>query len=399
MDMPHTILVVDDEPDLELLINQRFRREIRDRTMRFVFASNGQDALRQLDAQGDADVVLTDINMPVMDGLTLLANLNERYPLLKSVIVSAYGDMANIRAALNRGAFDFVTKPIDFQDLALTLTRSIQEARTKRQAASDHERLVALARELDVARRIQQSIVPTRFPPFPHRTDVAIHASMQPARSVGGDFYDYFFIDEHRLAFAIGDVTGKGVPAALFMAVSRTLLRSTAARGSSPGECLASVSTSLCAEDVGGMFVTCFYGVLDTRTGQIEMCNAGHNPPYILRADGSLERTPEAGGFMLGMFADASYDAATIDLRPGDSLVLFTDGVTEAANTGDEQFEEERLEATLQRLAAAGGQVTAEQIVAGVMADVEQFASGAPQADDITMLVLTWAAQGSVVTA
>ena len=397
--MPHTILVVDDEPDLELLINQRFRREIRDRTMRFVFASNGQDALRQLDAQGDADVVLTDINMPVMDGLTLLANLNERYPLLKSVIVSAYGDMANIRAALNRGAFDFVTKPIDFQDLALTLTRSIQEARTKRQAASDHERLLALARELDVARRIQQSIVPTRFPPFPHRTDVAIHASMQPARSVGGDFYDYFFIDEHRLAFAIGDVTGKGVPAALFMAVSRTLLRSTAARGSSPGECLASVSASLCAEDVGGMFVTCFYGVLDTRTGRIEMCNAGHNPPYILRADGSLACTPQAGGFMLGMFADASYDSATVDLGPGDSLVLFTDGVTEAANPGDEQFEEERLEATLQRLAAAGGQVTAEQIVAGVMADVQQFASGAPQADDITMLVLTWAAQGSVAIA
>src|SRR4051812_35463498 len=258
MDMPHTILVVDDEPDLELLINQRFRREIRDRTMRFVFASNGQDALRQLDAQGDADVVLTDINMPVMDGLTLLANLNERYPLLKSVIVSAYGDMANIRAALNRGAFDFVTKPIDFQDLALTLTRSIQEARTKRQAASDHERLVALARELDVARRIQQSIVPTRFPPFPHRTDVAIHASMQPARSVGGDFYDYFFIDEHRLAFAIGDVTGKGVPAALFMAVSRTLLRSTAPRGSRPGGCLAWVSPPLCAEAVGGLFSTCF---------------------------------------------------------------------------------------------------------------------------------------------
>jgi sigma-B regulation protein RsbU (phosphoserine phosphatase) len=397
--MPHTILVVDDEPDLELLINQRFRREIRDRTMRFVFASNGQDALRQLDAQGDADVVLTDINMPVMDGLTLLANLNERYPLLKSVIVSAYGDMANIRAALNRGAFDFVTKPIDFQDLALTLTRSIQEARTKRQAASDHERLVALARELDVARRIQQSIVPTRFPPFPHRTDVAIHASMQPARSVGGDFYDYFFIDEHRLAFAIGDVTGKGVPAALFMAVSRTLLRSTAARGASPRECLASVSAALCAEDVGGMFVTCFYGVLDTRTGRIEMCNAGHNPPYILRADGSLACTPQAGGFMLGMFADAAYDSATIDLGPGDSLVLFTDGVTEAANPGDEQFEEERLEATLQRLAAAGGQVTAEQIVAGVMADVQRFASGAPQADDITMLVLTWAAQGSVAIA
>ena len=396
--MPHTILVVDDEPDLELLINQRFRREIRDRTMRFVFASNGQDALQQLDAQGDADVVLTDINMPVMDGLTLLANLNERYPLLKSVIVSAYGDMANIRAALNRGAFDFVTKPIDFQDLAVTLSRSIQEARTKRQAAHDHERLVALARELDVAKRIQQSIVPRQFPPFPHRADVAVHASMRPARSVGGDFYDYFFIDDHRLAFAIGDVTGKGVPAALYMAVSRTLLRATAARGSSPSVCLASVNDALCAEDVGGMFVTCFYGVLDTRSGSIEMCNAGHNPPYILRADGLVEPTPQAGGFMLGMFADTAYESATVHLGPGDSLVLYTDGVTEAVNAGDDQYEEERLEVTLQRLATTGPPVTAEQLVDGVMADVEQFVSGAPQADDITLLVLTWAAQAIAAT-
>ena len=396
--MPHTILVVDDEPDLELLITQRFRREIRDRTMRFVFASNGQDALRQLDMQGDADVVLTDINMPVMDGLTLLANLNERYPLLKSVIVSAYGDMANIRAALNRGAFDFVTKPIDFQDLAVTLSRSIQEALTKRQAAHDHERLVALARELDVAKRIQQSIVPQRVPPFPHRADIAIHGSMQAARSVGGDFYDYFFIDDHRLAFAIGDVTGKGVPAALFMAVSRTLLRATAARGSSPSECLASVNASLSAEDVGGMFVTCFYGVLDTRTGRIEMCNAGHNPPYILRADGSVEPTPQVGGLVLGMFADSAYQATTVDLGPGDSLVLYTDGVTEAVNAGDEPYEEERLEATLARVATMGATVTAQQIVGDLMADVEQFASGVPQADDITVLVLTWAPRASVAT-
>jgi sigma-B regulation protein RsbU (phosphoserine phosphatase) len=392
--MPHTILVVDDEPDLELLINQRFRREIRDRTMRFVFASNGQDALRQLDAQGDADVVLTDINMPVMDGLTLLANLNERHPLLKSVIVSAYGDMANIRAALNRGAFDFVTKPIDFQDLAVTLSRSIKEARTKRQAAHDHERLVALARELDIAKRIQQSIVPKRVPAFPGRAEIAIHGSMQAARSVGGDFYDYFFIDDHRLAFAIGDVTGKGVPAALFMAVSRTLLRATAARGSSPAECLASVNDTLCAEEVGGMFVTCFYGVLDTRTGCTQICNAGHNPPYILRGNGSVEPTPQVGGFMLGMFADAIYEATTVDLDPGDSLVLYTDGVTEAVNAAEEPYEEERLEATLRRLAATGATVT-EQIVGGVMADVEQFSSGVPQADDITVLALTWAAQAS----
>ena len=227
---------------------------------------------------------------------------------------------------------------------------------------------------------------------------MAIHGSMRAARSVGGDFYDYFFIDDRYLAFAIGDVTGKGVPAALFMAVSRTLLRATAARGSSPRECLASVNASLCAEDVGGMFVTCFYGVLDTRTGRIEICNAGHNPPYILRGNGSVEPTPQVGGFMLGMFAHGTYESTTIDLGPGDSLVLYTDGVTEAVNEAEDHYDEERLEATLHHLATAGTTVTAERIVGGVMADVEQFAGCAPQADDITMLVLTWAAQGSVAT-
>jgi phosphoserine phosphatase RsbU/P len=392
--MAHTILVVDDEPDLELLITQRFRREIRDRTMRFGFASNGEDALKQLAAQGDTDVVLTDINMPVMDGLTLLSNLNERHPLLKAVIVSAYGDMANIRTALNRGAFDFITKPIDFQDLAITLSKSIHEALTQKQAARDRESLIAFSRELDVAKRIQQSIVPRRFPPFPHRADIAVHASMQPARSVGGDFYDYFFVDDHHLAFAIGDVTGKGVPAALFMAVTRTLLRATAMSGSAPSDCLASVNNALCGEDTGALFVTCFYGVLDTRTGRVEMTNAGHNPPYVLRADGRVEPTPQTGGFMLGMFAGTPYAAGTIELGPRDSLVLYTDGITEAVDTSDGQYGEDRLEACLGRI-PSGGTVSAERIVAEVAADVELFAGGAAQADDTTLLVVTWAPQGS----
>jgi phosphoserine phosphatase RsbU/P len=396
--MSHTILVVDDEPDLELLITQRFRREIRERSMRFVFASNGQDALAQLEAVEDTDVVLTDINMPVMDGLTLLSNLNERHPLLKAVIVSAYGDMANIRTALNRGAFDFITKPIDFQDLAITLGKSIQEASTRKQAARDRERVIAVARELEVAKRIQQSIVPRRFPPFPNRTDIAIHASMEPARSVGGDFYDYFFLDDHRLAFAIGDVTGKGVPAALFMAVTRTLLRATALRGLPPGDCLASVNDALCGEDAGALFVTCIYGVLDTRTGQIEMCNAGHNPPYVLRADSRLDATPQSGGFMLGMFAGTPYASASLQLGPGDSLVLYTDGVTEAADTSDGQYGETRFEACLRR-AAAQGPVSAQQIVEAVTADLALFSGTAPQADDTTLLVVAMAAQGSAAGA
>lgn len=393
--MAHTILVVDDEPDLELLITQRFRKQIRDRTLRFVFASNGQEALSVLDAQEDTAVVLTDINMPVMDGLTLLANLNARYPLLRAVIVSAYGDMANIRTALNRGAFDFITKPIDFQDLATTLDKSLQEAVARRQAAEDRERLMAIRKELDVARRIQESIVPRQFPPFPNRTDIAVHASMEPARSVGGDFYDYFFIDDHRLAFAIGDATGKGVPAALFMAVSRTLIRATAMRGLSPDECLAFVNDTLSAESTGSMFVTCFYGVLDTRTGLLEFCNAGHNPPMLLHGNGHVEPTELAGGFMLGAFAGAAYRAGQLQLGPGDTLVLFTDGVTEATDVADEQYGDERLAACLAQHVGA----SAEDLVRAVVGDVLQFAAGAPPFDDTTVLAITWAAQGSVAAA
>jgi sigma-B regulation protein RsbU (phosphoserine phosphatase) len=393
--MPNTILVVDDEPDLELLINQRFRKQIRERSLEFLFASNGEEALRVLDRQGSMDVVLTDINMPVMDGLTLLGKLNERFPLLKSVIVSAYGDMANIRTALNRGAFDFITKPIDFQDLSLTLDKSLQEALVRKQAAQDRDGLIALRKELDVARRIQESIVPRRFPPFPHRSDVAVHASMVPARSVGGDFYDYFFVDDQRLVFTIGDVTGKGVPAALYMAVTRTLLRATASRGLRPHECLAAANDALFEDTDAAMFVTCFHAVLDTSTGVIEFSNAGHNPPYVLRADGLVETTAEAGGFMLGAFPGSAYDHATLRLQPGDTLVLFTDGVSEAVGPLEELYGDERLLVCLEGLCRG----PCNEFVRGVLADVQTFAAGTPAADDTTILTITWAPQGSVAVA
>src|SRR5512145_2073401 len=182
--MPTKILVVDDEPDLQALISQKFRKQVRDHEYVFTFAESGAAALRELEADGDVDLVMTDINMPEMDGLTLLAKINERYPLIKSLIVSAYGDMANIRTALNRGAFDFITKPIDFQDLEITLGKTIQAALAHKQSARDRDRLVALQRELDVAWRIQSAIVPRTFPPFPERPEFEIQAEMIPAREV-----------------------------------------------------------------------------------------------------------------------------------------------------------------------------------------------------------------------
>jgi sigma-B regulation protein RsbU (phosphoserine phosphatase) len=397
--MSTKILVVDDEPDLKSLISQKFRKQVRDHEYVFTFAESGAAALRELEADGDMDLVMTDINMPEMDGLTLLAKINERYPLIKSMIVSAYGDMANIRTALNRGAFDFITKPIDFQDLEITLSKTIQAALAHRQSARDRDRLVALQRELDVARRIQSAIVPRTFPPFPERPEFEIQAEMIPAREVGGDFYDFFLIDHERLGFVIGDVSGKGVPAALFMAVSKTLLKATALTGVSPQECLQQVNSVLCLDNPSAMFVTVFYGILNTRSGQVAYCNGGHNPPYILRAGaagreassaaravGSLEASETTGGLVLGAVGQSVYRQKEIILHPGDGIFLYTDGVTEAVDASESAFTETRLQECLRRLhgAALG------EVVEGVTQAVKTFAQDAPQADDLTILAVRY---------
>ena len=389
--MPHRILVVDDEPDLEILITQKFRKRIRERDLDFVFAGNGQEALAKLESNGGMDVVLTDINMPVMDGLTLLSNLRQRHPMLRSVIVSAYGDMSNIRMALNRGAFDFVTKPIDFRDLEITLDKTIREAVAQKEAAADRERLLAIQKELDVAREIQESIVPREFPPYPEREELSIHASMLPAKEVGGDFFDFFVIDRDRIGFAIGDVSGKGVPAALFMAVSRTLLRATASRGSAPDECMRQVNQILHQDSISSMFVTCFYGVLNTRTGEIHYSNGGHNLPYILRTDGRVEAMEPFGGLILGAFKHSAYETGEITLQPGDCIFLYTDGITEAMNPDGEQFSNERLVESLQRVNGS----PVEDIVGKVIDNVKEFTAGATQSDDMTVLAVKYAGKGN----
>lgn len=390
--MPHRILVVDDEPDLEVLITQKFRKRIRERDLDFFFAGNGAEALAKLESNGGMDVVLTDINMPVMDGLTLLSNLRQHHPMLRSVIISAYGDMSNIRMALNCGAFDFITKPIDFRDLEITLDKTIREAVAQKEAAATHERLVAIQKELDVAREIQESIVPREFPPYPEREELSIYANMIPAKEVGGDFFDFFLIDRDRIGFAIGDVSGKGVPAALFMAVSRTLLRATASRGFSPDECMRQVNQILHQESISSMFVTCFYGVLNSRTGEIQCSNGGHNPPYILRADGRVEAMELFGGLILGAFKHAAYEKRELALQPGDCIFLYTDGITEALNSDGEQFSNERLAASLGRTNGS----TVEEIVGRVIGDVKEFTAGAAQSDDMTILAVRYSGKGSV---
>lgn len=385
------ILSVDDEVDLELLLTQYFRRKIRKGEYEFFFAHNGLEALQQMLKHPDIEIVLSDINMPEMDGLTLLARINEmRNPALKVIMVSAYGDMDNIRQAMNNGAFDFATKPIDLDDLQRTIDKAVEQLEFVHESQKNSKELTDLHSDLSVAKEIQHAILPQQFDLGKTKLSPALSsgyrlmASMEAAKDVGGDFYDFFAIDDKHMGFTMADVSGKGVPAAIFMAVSRTLIKATGMRNIPSNECMKIVNDMVCDESVNSMFVTVFYGILDLETGQIDYTNAGHNPPYVLRKDGTLEEIPAVGNMVLGAFGNMPFKNGTMQLNPGDMLFTFTDGVTEAENVEHNQFGEKRLEALLREMVGQSPQ----EVVNRISAEVHSFAGDAAQSDDITQLCI-----------
>ena len=381
MEQTYKILVVDDEPDLEPLILQRMRRDIRARRYEFVFAHNGVEALERLNADDDIDMVLSDINMPQMDGLTLLSQIPDVNPNIRSVIISAYGDMKNIRTAMNRGAFDFVTKPLDFSDLRVTIERTLQHLMEWREALSSRDQLVALQNELDVASKMQQSILPTHFPEAPA---YQAFAHMAPARNVGGDFFDILPLENGRIGFAIADVSDKGVPAALFMMSSRTLLKGAAIGAEHPGEVLREVNSLLCDDNETSMFVTVLYAVYDTAGGEFTYASGGHDAPLVVHADGSSTLLPLTGGVVLGIVPDFPFQQHTVTIAPGDTVILYTDGVTEAMNSEREEFGIERL----RQVFAASPPADSQEANRTVFDAVSSFAGDTPQSDDVTCVTL-----------
>ena len=378
---PYKILVVDDEPDVEPLVLQRMRRDIRRRKYEFVFAQNGIEALEVLRHDDDIDMVISDINMPQMDGLTLLGQIAEMNPNIRSIIVSAYGDMQNIRTAMNRGAFDFVTKPLDFGDLRLTIERTLRHLEEWREALASRDKLVALQNELDVATGIQKSILPTQFP---MGNDYQVFANMEPARNVGGDFYDVVSLEDDRIGLAIADVSDKGVPAALFMMSSRTWMKGSAIGNPEPSEVLEEVNSLLHEDNETQMFVTVLYAVYDPDTGDFTYASGGHDAPLLIRADGTSELLPLTGGIALGLIPGLEYSQNSVTLNQGETLVLYTDGVTEAMNGDGEQFGVERLREVFSNAAPKDSSEATRMIFEAVNA----FADGAAQSDDITCLTL-----------
>jgi sigma-B regulation protein RsbU (phosphoserine phosphatase) len=239
--------------------------------------------------------------------------------------------------------------------------------------------------ELNIGREIQLSMLPLEFPAFPHRKDFDVFATLEPAREVGGDFYDFFLIDEDNFCFCVGDVSGKGVPAALFMAVTKTLIKSRATNDLSPASIMTHVNDELAFKNDSAMFVTLWLAILDLRTGGFRYCNAGHNPPYLRRAgDGGLIRLDKRHGPVVGAMEGMAYGEDEGDLDAGDVIFLYTDGVTEAMDPGGQLYEEDRLVSLLD----TAEYETVEEMVKASADDVWRFQAEADQADDVTILAV-----------
>ena len=241
--------------------------------------------------------------------------------------------------------------------------------------------------ELTAARDIQVGMLPRKFPPFPGRTDLDVFAMLEPAKQVGGDLYDYFLIDRNRLFFVVGDVAGKGVPAALFMAMTTTLFKAQALSATSTAEIMTRVNAELARDNVAEMFVTALAGILDLRDGSVVYSDAGHEAPFIVRAEGRVERLEKQQGMAMGIFDDVAYRSDRFTLAPGDAVVLFTDGVSEATGPDEELYTAARIRAALER---SRENPSARYIAEGLADSVRAFVGEIPQSDDIAILVVCY---------
>ena len=303
--------------------------------------------------------------------------------LVQRLVVNNIYQINSSLSSITEGKLDTVVNVrshVEFDELSNDINSTVDTL--KRYIDDAAARIDA---ELAFARAIQHSAMPTVFPPFPARKEFDIWASMFTAKEVGGDFYDFYFVDEDTLAFVIADVSGKGIPAAMFMMQSKTLLKSCAESGMSVETVLTTANEKLCEGNDAGMFVTAWMGLLNVKTGHVTFANAGHNPPLVKQADGSFVYHKTRPGFVLAGMEGIRYRKFELQLEPGDTIYLYTDGVTEATNAQEELYGDNRLLTLLNNTSA-----DAEGICQAVKADVDRFVGDAEQFDDITMLCLRY---------
>ncbi|BAE49920.1 PP2C family protein-serine/threonine phosphatase [Paramagnetospirillum magneticum] len=326
------------------------------------------------------DLVLLDMIMPGMNGDEVLKAIkaDSRLRSLPVIMISALDGLDSIVRCIEAGAEDYLPKPFNRVLLRARIGACLEKKRLREVELSY---LQALEKELTIAREVQRSILPKVFPPH---SSLAGHGLMDPAREVGGDFYDFFALDGDRIGIAVGDVSGKGVPAAVYMAMVRTQLRATALFGLSPAECLGRLNDHLSADNPEGMFVSLFYGIMDCATGVFTYANGGHNWPVVLRAEGGVEWVAGTNDLLVGVMGGSDYHDAALALAPGDSLFVYTDGVVEAIDPAEAEFGKTGLVAVLEGLA----HLAPAALCDGVLAAVRAFEGGQPHSDDLTCVAV-----------
>jgi len=379
------LLVVDDNEDNRYTLIMRLEIE---GYSNIAIAEDGEQALGLLASQ-EFDLVLLDVMMPKVDGYQVLQQLKAdgRLVNIPVIMISALNEIDSVVRCVELGAVDYLSKPFNPVLLKARVGASLEKKRLRDEVRAH---LARVEEELESARQLQMSMVPTTFPQSTARRPIEIFAMMEPAREVGGDLYDFYDLDDGTLCFFIGDVSGKGVASALFMARTKNVIRLVSrllrrADGSAPtpADIVTAVNRELCQDNAGMMFVTLFFGMLDPQTGDLRFTNAGHNPPYHLNGNGPTPVTT-CKGRPLGVRDNSAYETGRLKLAPGEEIYLYTDGVTEAANRNDEFFAEERLEAVLRDVAGHPTNV----IIKAVADAVSSFTDGAPQSDDITALAI-----------
>ena len=367
------VLIADDQPDLL----DALRLLLKGEGIEIEAVTSPEAAIAALEARR-YDLLLMDLNYTGdttsgAEGMDLLSRVQELDSSLPIVVMTGWGSVDIAVETMRRGVRDFVQKPWDNAALLTTLRNEISAGRERRRRAADERR------ELEEARRIQRKLLPSSLPQI---EGCEIAAQWQPASGVGGDCYDAIAFGPNRIGLSIADVVGKGIPAALLMSNLQAAARAFGTDAARPAELCQQVNHILCGRIAEGRFISFFYCVLDTTLGTLSYTNAGHYPPILVRADGSVERLTE-GGAVLGVFSDTSYAEGTVSIGSGDRVILYTDGVTEAHNANGDEFGEERLIAS----AVASRSCSAPALQARLSEDVSAFTSGAYQ-DDATLIVV-----------
>jgi sigma-B regulation protein RsbU (phosphoserine phosphatase) len=379
-----TVLAVDDTPEnldvVKGILAPKYIVKV---------ALNGPTALKIVEKQ-PPDLILLDIMMHGMDGYEVCRRLkaDPETSDIPIIFLTAMDQTTDEAFGFDLGAADYITKPVNPPILEarvktlLALKRSMDELHKAYSIIkSQRDRM---EEELNIGHNIQMSMVPLQFPAFPDRDEFDVYALLKPAREVGGDFYDFFLINHDELCLVVGDVSGKGVPAALFMAVTRTMIKTCATDNNSPASIIARVNEALSVDNPECMFVTLFLGICNVNSGEFVYTNAGHNRPFIKRADGRIECIDQLHGPIAGAVGSISYKQDKLSLRKGDLIFMFTDGVSEAMDSGSNLYGDQRIVGYLEGLDGNDTRIAVD----GIAASLEKFAGEARQSDDITVLAM-----------